>query len=212
MRILVADDHAFARKGFRLFVSQIPGVTAVGEAASGVETLRRLRQDGPWQVLILDIDMPDRGGLDILRHVRASHPDLRVLVLSGYPEGQYAVQMLRAGAHGYVRKSASPDEIRAAVEAVGSGHRHISPELAQLLAERVAGEHTEVPALHKTLNEREFQVFCKVAMGRDVPQIARELCVSRKTVSTYRSKIMRKLAVQTQAQLIAYAMKSGVVQ
>ena len=98
------------------------------------------------------------------------------------------------------------------MEAVGSGHRHISPELAQLLAERVAGEHTEFPALHKTLNEREFQVFCKVAMGRDVPQIARELCVSRKTVSTYRSKIMRKLAVQTQAQLIAYAMKSGVVQ
>ena len=150
----------------------------------------------------------ERGGLDILRHVRASHPDLRVLVLSGYPEDQYAVQMLRAGAHGYVRKSASPEEIRAAVEAVGGGHRHISPELAQLLVERVAGERTELAPLHKTLNEREFQVFCKMAMDHDVPQIARELwAILRRDVKTdwtVRDDVRAKLRSSVKRLLVKY--------
>jgi DNA-binding NarL/FixJ family response regulator len=212
MKVLVADDHAFARRGLKLFVSETPGVTSVGEAATGLETLKRLRQDGPWAVLVLDINMPDRSGLDILKHVLSGSPGTRVLVLSGFPEEHYALKMLRAGAHGYVPKNSSADEIRAALQTVMSGRRHISPELAQrLVAELQAGDSVPPPP-HKTFSEREFQVFCKVAMGRPIPYIARELCMSNKSVSTYRSRILRKLSLQTSADLMSYAMKHGLVQ
>lgn len=211
MRVLVADDHAFARRGLRQFVSQTPGVSFVGEAATGMEVQERLRRDGPWNVLVLDIDMPDRSGLDILRHVRSSSPDTRVLVLSGYPEEPYALQVLRAGAHGYVRKDRSTEEIREALETVIAGRRHISPELAERLVEELQSPREAAPP-HESFSEREFQVFCKVAMGREIAHIARELCMSSKSVSSYRSRILRKLALDTPADLMRYATRHGLVQ
>jgi DNA-binding NarL/FixJ family response regulator len=212
MKVLVADDHAFAREGLKLFVGETPGVTAVGEAATGLETLQRLRRDGPWNVLVLDINMPDRSGLDILRHVRSGSPETRVLVLSGFPEEQYALKMLRAGAHGYVRKDSSAEEIRAALETVMAGRRHVSPQLAERLVEELQAGDAAPSPVHRAFSEREFQVFCKVAMGRPIAHIARELCMSRKSVSTYRSRVLRKLALRTSADLMSYAMKHGLVQ
>jgi DNA-binding NarL/FixJ family response regulator len=207
--VLIADDHALLRSGVRQLLESEPGIDEIGEASSGRETLEALRAK-PWDLLILDINMPDRSGLDVLRHVRAGHPDTRVLVLSGFSERQYALNVLRAGASGYVNKEMAPEELLTAVRTVLRGRRYVTPVLAELLVSELDAD-AEKP-MHARLSEREFQIFCKIAAGRAVSDIAAELCLSVKTISTYRSRILEKMNFTTNADLTTYALRNGLIQ
>ncbi len=208
-RILIADDHAVVRAGLRQFLEADPAIREIGEAASGSEALEKLRM-GTWHLLLLDINMPDRSGLDILRQVRATHPETRVLILSGFPERQYAVNVLRAGASGFLSKESAPDELLKAVKTVLSGHRYVSGALAEQLASDLDGDAQR--PLHSKLSEREFQILCKLAAGRAVSEIASELFISVKTVSTYRTRVLEKMNFKTNADLTAYALHNALIQ
>jgi DNA-binding NarL/FixJ family response regulator len=207
-RVLIADDHALFRAGLRQFlVDSLPSVE-IGEAASGNEVLTCLqRQD--WDMLILDINMPDRSGLDILRHVKSGHAATRVLVLSGYPERQYALNVLRAGAAGYIAKDAEPEDLLKAVRVVMQGRRYVSESLAELLLLDL--DRADKP-LHSLLSDREFQIFGKLAAGQGVSEIGRELCLSVKTVSTYRTRILEKMRMKSNADLTSYALRNEIIQ
>lgn len=208
-KVLIADDHALVRAGLRQFLEQDPQVTEIGEAISGSNTLDMLRSK-PWDLLLLDIFMPDRSGLDILARVRALHPNTRVLVLSGYPERQYAISVLRSGANGFLSKESAPEELSKAVKTVLSGRRYVSAALADFLVSDLDADVTK--PLHAALSEREFQTLCKLAAGRSVSEIANELCISVKTVSTYRSRILQKTSFKTNADLTSYALRTGLIQ
>jgi len=208
-RVLIADDHAVVRAGLRQFLETDQSIREIGEAATGRETLEQLR-NGTWDLLLLDINMPDRSGLDVLRQVRSTHPDTRVLVLSGFPERQYAVNVLRAGASGFLSKESAPEELLKAVRAVLGGRRYVSSALAELLVSDLDGDAQR--PLHARLSEREFQILCKLAAGRGVSEIADELCISVKTVSTYRSRVLQKMSLKTNADLTAYALHNSLIQ
>jgi len=208
-KVLIADDHALVRAGLRQFLEQDPQVTEIGEAISGSNTLDMLRAKS-WDLLLLDIFMPDRSGLDILARVRALHPNTRVLVLSGYPERQYAISVLRSGANGFLSKESAPEELSKAVKTVLSGRRYVSAALADFLVSDLDADVTK--PLHAALSEREFQTLCKLAAGRSVSEIADELCISVKTVSTYRSRILQKTSFKTNADLTSYALRTGLIQ
>lgn len=208
-RVLIADDHAVVRAGFKQFLEADPAISAVGEAASGNETLDCLRRQD-WDLVLLDIHMPDRSGLDVLRYIQTGHPGVRVLVMSGLPEQQYAVNVLRAGASGYLSKDSSPDELMKAVRAVLAGRRYVSTALAEILVADLDGESDK--PLHARLSAREFQIFCKLAAGRGVSDIANELSLSVKTVSTYRSRILEKMSFSANADITSYALRNGLIQ
>jgi two-component system, NarL family, invasion response regulator UvrY len=208
-KVLIADDHAVVRAGLRQFLEEDPGITEIGDAATGREALDALRT-GRWDLLILDINMPDRSGLDILSHIRAAGYNTRVLVMSGLPERQYALNVLRAGARGYLSKEGAPDELLKAVRAILDGRRYVSPALAELLVSEL-DQDSDKP-LHARLSEREFQVLCKLAAGRAVSDIAGELCLSVKTVSTYRTRVLDKMHLETNADLTTYALRNGLIQ
>ena len=208
-KLLIADDHPMVRAGLRELLKEDRSITEVGEAASGNETLERLRERR-WDLLILDINMPDRSGLDILKHVRSGFPDTRVLVISAYPERQYARNVLRAGASGYLAKDTASEELMRAVRMVIQGRRYVSASLAELL-----GNDLDVDAqqpIHSQLSEREFQIFCKIAVGKSVSGIAEELCLSVKTVSTYRSRVLEKMSFSSNADITSYALRNGLMQ
>ena len=209
-RVLIADDHAVVRAGLRQLLGADHAINEIGEAETGQQTLDRLR-DGQWDLLILDIAMPDRSGLDILRHVRAGFPDTRVLILSGYPERQYGINVLRAGAHGFLGKESAAEELTKAVHAILAGRRYLSQTMSELLISEIDGAGTDRP-IHQQLSEREFQIFCKLANGVSVSGIARELCLSVKTVSTYRSRVLEKLNFKTNADITSYALRNGLIQ
>jgi DNA-binding NarL/FixJ family response regulator len=208
-RVLIADDHAVVRAGLRQFLEAEQSIRHIGEAGSGRETLEQLGE-GQWNLLLLDINLPDRNGLDILRHVRASHPETRVLMLSGLPERQYALNVLRAGASGFLPKDSAAEELLKAVRTVLSGHRYVSGALADLLITELDADSDQ--PLHARLSEREFQILCKLAAGRAVSEIGVDLDISVKTVSTYRSRILEKMRLKTNADLTAYALRSGLIQ
>jgi two-component system, NarL family, invasion response regulator UvrY len=209
-KVLIADDHAVVRAGFKQFLETDPSITAVGEAASGNETLDQLRQK-EWDLVLLDIHMPDRSGLDILRHIQTGHPNVRVLVMSGLPEQQYAVNVLRAGASGYLSKGGSPEELLKAVRTVLVGRRYVSASLAESMAADLESPHDQNQPLHERLSVREFQIFGKLAGGAGVGEIADELSLSVKTVSTYRSRILEKMSFSSNADMTAYALRNGLI-
>ena len=161
-------------------------------------------------LVLLDIHMPDRSGLDILRYIQTGYPGVRVLVMSGLPEQQYAVNVLRAGASGYLSKDSSPDELMKAVRAVLAGRRYVSAALAEILVADLDGDSDK--PLHARLSTREFQIFCKLAAGRGVSEIANELSLSVKTVSTYRSRILEKMSFSANADITSYALRNGLIQ
>lgn len=207
-RILIADDHALVRAGLKQFLQEERRDIHVAEASSGQQTLDMLR-GGNFDLLILDINMPDRGGLDILKHVRSGHPNTKVLVLSGYPERQYAVNVLKAGASGYLSKDGAPGELIKAVSQVLAGKRYVSASLAELLVAELDVDHDK--PLHADLSEREFQIFCKLAAGQSVSEIANELSLSVKTVSTYRTRVLEKMCFRSNADITSYAVRNGLV-
>jgi len=207
--VLIADDHALIRDGIKQLLAQDHTIRTVGETRSGSETIDQLNAQH-WDLLILDINMPDRSGIDILRQVRTTHPETRVLVLSGFPEKQYAVNVLRAGASGYINKEAATEELLTAVHGVLRGRRYVSPALAEQLVNGL-DEEPDQP-MHARLSEREFQIFRKLAAGQAVSDIANELCISVKTVSTYRSRILEKMNFTTNADLTTYALRNELIQ
>jgi two-component system, NarL family, invasion response regulator UvrY len=208
-KILIADDHAIVRNGLKQLLADERSIKVIGEAKTGRDTLDKLQSEH-WDLLILDINMPDRSGIDILRQVRATHPQTRVLILSGFPEKQYAVNVLRAGARGYLNKEMAPEELLAAVRCVLQGRRYVSPALAELLVTELDSDHEQ--PVHSNLSEREFQIFCKLATGRAVSDIANELCISVKTVSTYRSRVLEKMNFTSNADITAYALRNQLIQ
>ncbi len=207
--VLIADDHAMVRAGLRGYLQEDRSIRNIGETASGNETLARLRSE-PWDLVILDINMPDRSGIDILRHIRSGYPNTRVLVMSGFAEKLYAINVLRAGASGYLSKDQAPEDILRAVHTVLAGRRFVSEALSEMLVDAL-DEPTDRP-LHANLSQREFQILCKLAVGRSISEIANELFLSVKTVSTYRARVLEKMNLQTNADITAYAIRNGLVQ
>ncbi len=207
-KILIADDHALVRAGLKQYLQEDGHFASIAEAGSGLQTLDMLR-GGRFDLLILDINMPDRGGLDILKHVRAGYPETKVLILSGFPERQYAVNVLKAGASGYLSKDSAPEELMKAVTQVLAGKRYVSNSLAELLVAELDTDHDK--PLHAELSEREFQIFCKLAAGQSVSDIAGELSLSVKTVSTYRTRVLEKMCFKSNADITSYALRNGLM-
>ena len=208
-RILVADDHQIVRAGLKNLLAEYKEFDVAGEAGSGTDALKMVRESD-WDVVLLDISMPDMNGIDTLKQIKRSKPDLPVLILTMHPEDHYAINLLRAGANGYVCKECAPEQLVGAIRTVASGRRYVSPALGDQLAGDLSGDSQK--ALHTDLSEREFQVFCKLAAGQAVSEIADELFLSVKTVSTYRSRILEKMGMKTNANITYYAIKHGLIQ
>jgi two-component system invasion response regulator UvrY len=208
IRVLIADDHAVVRQGLKQILGGTPEMLVAGEATNGQEVLDKVRAEA-WDVVILDISMPDRSGLDILKQLKAERPKLPVLVLSMHSEDQYAVRVLKAGASGYLTKDSAPDELVKAIRKVVSGGRYVSSFLAEKLAFEIGTDSSRLP--HETLSDREFQVLRLIAAGKSVTEIAAELYLSVKTVSTYRARLLRKMNLGTNAELMHYAMQNHLI-
>jgi two-component system invasion response regulator UvrY len=208
IRALIADDHAVVRQGLKQILGDTPEMVVAGEATTGQEVLDKVRAE-TWDVVVLDISMPDRSGLDVLKQLRSERPKLPVLVLSMHSEDQYAVRVLKAGASGYLTKDSAPDELVKAIRKVVSGGRYVSSFLAEKLAFEIGTDSSRLP--HETLSDREFQVLRLIAAGKSVTEIAAELCLSVKTVSTYRARMLEKMNLGTTAELIHYAMQNHLI-
>ena len=207
MNILIADDHAVVRRGLRDILSEaIPG-TGFVEARTGDEVIRQLAKS-QIGLLVLDINMPGRSGLDILKDVKLSNPRLPVIILSGYSEDQYAVRCLRAGAAAYINKDGAADELALAAKKILSGGRYITPGVADSLLTNL--DKTEKP--HESLSDREFVVMQKIASGLSLTSIGEQLHVSVKTISTYRARIMEKMQMESNAELTRYALKHNLIE
>jgi DNA-binding NarL/FixJ family response regulator len=208
IRVVIVDDHAVVRRGLKQILSEEPDMVTVGEGSNAAELMELLRQQS-CDVLVLDISMPGRSGLDVLGELKQTRRDLRVLVLSIHPVDQFAMRVLRAGAAGYLTKETAPEELIGAIRKVHAGGRYISGALAEVLAAELA-EDQDRPR-HATLSDREYEVFRLLASGRTVSEIGTELCLSVKTVSTYRVRVLEKLGMQTNAQLMHYALTHGLM-
>ena len=208
IRVALVDDHALIRRGLRDSLNEAGDIRVVGEASDYGE-LRQLLRDTEFDVLLLDINLPGRSGLDVL-HSLADHPvRIRTLILTMYPEDQYAIRALKAGAMGYLNKSADPGQIVSAVRTVHAGRKFMTPAIAEALAERLSVDESH--AAHERLSDREFQTLIRLASGKRLSDIATELNLSPKTVSVYRARVLEKLSVQTNAELTTYCLKNGLI-
>jgi DNA-binding NarL/FixJ family response regulator len=207
-RILIADDHAVVRRGLKQIVEEANDMVIAGEAANSHEVLSQI-QAKRFDVLVLDITMPGRSGLDILKDVKQVRPQLPVLVLSMHSEDQFAARVLKAGAAGYLPKESAPEELVKAIRKVISGGKYISADQAEKLVSFFDSTRHEAP--HEALSNREFEVLRRIASGRTVSQIAEEMKLSVKTISTYRTRILEKMNMTTSAELTHYAIRSGLV-
>ena len=208
IRVLIVDDHAIVRTGLRALLSEEFRGAAFGEASDARQALEQLRKK-TWDIALLDVTMPGKSGLELLKELKAEWPALPVLVLSGHTEGQFAVRVLQAGAGGYVTKESAPEELSKAVRKVLSGGRYVSPALAEKLALGVNHDLTRTP--HEGLSDREYDVMSRIGSGRTVTEIAEELSLSAKTISTYRARILEKLGVRNSAEIVQYAIRNGLV-
>jgi len=208
IRILIADDHPIVRAGFKLVISDTQDMTVADEAGNGQEVLNLIRKKD-YDIVLLDISMPGRNGLEVLKDLKAEKPKLPVMILSIYPEEQYAVRALRAGASGYMTKASAPNELIAAIRKISQGGKYISASLAEKLTEYL-DEDANKP-LHEKLSDREYQVMLLIASGKTVSDIADELCLSVKTVSTYRSHIIDKMRLKNNAEITLYAVQNNLI-
>lgn len=208
-KVLIADDHAVVRKGVEAVLSDHPDLQVGGEATDAREVLEKVR-DVTWDLVILDLAMPGGEGLETLRRIRTIAPDLPVVILSMHPEDQMAARLLEAGANGYVQKEAVSSELVTAIRRVLGGQRYVSPAMASKLASDLGGDPTREP--HELLSDREFQVLRMLGSGKTVSGIAEELVLSVKTVSTYRTRLMDKMEMQTTAEIIRYAIENDLAQ
>jgi len=208
IRVLIVDDHAILRRGLRALLSDEFRGAAFGEASNARQALEQLRK-AEWDVALLDITLPGKSGLDLLKEFKAASPKLPVLVLSAHPEDQFAVRVLKAGAGGYMTKESAPEELAKAIRKVLAGGQYVSPALAEKLASRVRKDITLTP--HETLSDREYEIMCLIASGKTVTEIAGELSLSPKTISTYRARILEKLGVRNSAEIVQYATQNNLL-
>ena len=208
IRVIVCDDHAVVRRGIRDTLAEAVDIQVTGEASSYAE-VRELLRGTPCDVLVLDLNMPGRGGMEVLGSLTEAGSSVKVLIVSMYPEDQYAIRCLRAGAQGYLSKAGDPEELVRAVRTVMQGRKYVTPEVAQMLVESLARPAQESP--HAALSERELQTVVKIASGKRLSDIAEELMLSPKTVSVYRTRALEKLKVANNAELTVYAIRNGLV-
>jgi DNA-binding NarL/FixJ family response regulator len=208
IKILVADDHPVVRLGLKQLLSDVKDMTVADEATTGQEVLKKVTKND-YDVVLLDISMPGRNGLDILHELRSKKPKLPVLVLSIYPEDQYAVRVLKIGAAGYLTKESVPEELINAIRKVSQGRKYISGTLAEKLA--IDLEFDSEKPVHEYLSDREYQVLCLLASGKRLKDIAEELDLSIKTISTYRTRILDKMKMKNNAEMIRYALQNKLV-
>lgn len=208
IRVFIADDHPVVRAGIKQILAEAQDIELCGEAENGQEALDKLDRCKP-HVLILDVAMPGRGGVETLKRVTDTNPEIAVIILSMYPEDQYALRLLKSGASGYLTKECASDQLVNAVRKVAQGKKYISSTLAEILADNITGNGDQPP--HQDLSNREYQIFCLLASGRRVSEIADELSLSVKTISTYRMRILRKLNMTKNAELTYYAIKNKLV-
>ena len=209
LRVLIADDHAIVREGLKQILADTGDIVVAGEAGSGLEAIKLARM-ADFDVLLLDISMPDRSGIEVLKQVRQEFPKLAVLMLSMHREDQYAIRSLKAGASGYLNKQSAPDELVTAIRPVAQGRKYVSPALAQQLADQIGDDRAVAP--HETLSDREYQTLTMIASGKTVSEIAAELVLSVKTISMYRSRLLQKMKLRHNAELTHYAIKNNLVQ
>ena len=207
IRALIVDDHAIVRQGLRRILEEADGMEVGAEAANGVEALKKIRE-GKWDVVLLDVSMPEKNGIDTLKQIMDGNSGAKVLILSMYAEDQYAVRLLKAGASGYMTKDTAPEQLVDAIRKVVAGKKYISPLLAELLLQE-CGTDSGKPC-HELLSDREYQVLRLLGSGEKVSEIAKALSLSVKTVSTYRTHILEKMKLKNNAELIFYVMEHGL--
>lgn len=207
INILIADDHPIVRQGLRQVISETADLIVTGEAGNAAEVLHEVSQKH-YDVVLLDISMPGRSGLEVLLELKNAKPDMRILILSTYPEGQYAVRAFKDGADGYLTKLSAPEELLTAIRKVALGGKYVSPELAEKLAFNL--EKNADKPLHERLSDREYEVMCMIAAGKTITEIAQELSLSAKTISTYRARILEKMQMKNNAEMMVYAIKQGL--
>ncbi len=209
IKILIADDHAIIREGLKQIVGETSDMLVTGEANNGSEALKKIYKNN-YDVVLLDISMPGKSGMDVLKQLKSDGINLPVLILTMYPEEQYAVRVLKAGASGYLTKESAPDELIGAIRRVALGKQYITPSLAEkLVLDLKTG--TETP-IHRNLSDREYEVMRRIASGKTIGEIADEFFLSPKTISTYRSRLLEKMGMKNNAELTHYAIKNLLVQ
>lgn len=208
IKVLLCDDHAMVRRGIRDTLSEAVDIQVVGEAGNYSE-IRELLRNCPCDVLVLDINLPGRGGLDVLASLRETGSPIRVLIVSMFAEDQFAIRCLRAGAQGYLNKAGDPAELVLAVRTIAQGRKYVTAAVSEMLIENLSDPTTE--SLHDSLSERELQTLLKIASGKKLSDIAQELMLSPKTVSVYRSRLLEKLKLSNNAELTVYAIRNELV-
>jgi two-component system invasion response regulator UvrY len=208
IKLLIADDHAIVREGLKQILSDTSDISVAGEASSGREAIKKVGIID-YDLVLLDISLPGMSGLDVLKQIRLLKPSLPILILSMYPEEQYAIRSLRAGASGYLTKESAAEELISAIRKVARGRKYITSSLAEKIA--LDWEKDERRPLHEVLSDREYQVLCMIASGKTVKEISKLLCLSIKTVSTHRARILKKMDMKNNAQLTHYAIKHNLV-
>jgi DNA-binding NarL/FixJ family response regulator len=211
IRVLIADDHAILRRGLKQILAETEDMTVAGEAENSQQALQLVRESD-WDVVLLDISMPDRNGIDTLKLIKKEKPKLAVLMLSMHPENQYAIRALTAGASGYLTKQSAPAQLVTAIRQVKQGRKYVSPTLAEQLAARLGGGDDDETAPHEALSHREYQTLTLLSSGKTLSEVAVELKLSVKTVSVYRSRLLEKLQLKNNAELTHYAIKNGLVE
>ncbi len=208
IRILIADDHPIVRRGLREILTETKDLFDVHEAENGLEVLERL-EGGHYDVLVLDISMPGLSGLDVLKQIKKRKSSIPILILSRHPERQYAVRSLRAGASGYLTKESAPQELSKAIQRIARGGKYVSASMADQLLDYIDDDFTK--KLHEKLSDREFQVLQMIASGKTVGEIAEEMLLSVNTISTYRMRVLDKMNLENNAQIMFYAMNEGLI-
>lgn len=209
IRVLIVDDHAVVRQGLKQILSDTEDLVVAGEASNGVEVIPMVRE-GQWDVVLMDVSMPDRNGIDALKLIKKEFPRLPILVLSMHPEEHYAVRALKAGAAGYLTKQSAPELLVNAIRQVANGKKYVSPAVAEQLAEAITDDDERPP--HEKLSDREYQTLVMISSGKALSQIAEELNLSVKTVSVYRARLLEKMKMKNNAELTHYGLKHGLTE
>ena len=209
VRVIIVDDHAILRRGLSQIINESDSMQTVGEAENSVQALQLLRKT-PCEVVVLDISLPDRNGIETLKLIRKEFPKLKVLMLSMYPENQYALRALKAGASGYLTKQSAPAQLVSAIDQVSRGRKYVTPGVAEELANSIGDDSAESP--HQKLSIREYQTLCLIASGKSLTEIGHQMAISVKTVSVYRSRILEKMHMKHNAELTHYTIKNHIVE
>jgi len=207
IKVAIADDHAIVRRGLKEILSEVPDMEIASEASTGDEALGLIRAQG-WDVLLLDISMPGKNVLELIKLAKLNSPSLPILILSMYPEDQYAIRMLRAGADGYLSKESAPEQLVEAIRKVYAGGKYASPFLAEKLVQELCSNYTQAP--HTMLTDREYQVFLALGNGLRPTDIANDMALSIKTISTYRTRILKKMNLKNNADIVHYILEHQI--